>query len=154
VKDFKKKSSDDKKKHYNLIKEYFENEKDLKKEKFQGNKISHKQQKIYNLTFSILNDILKNRPEYIRIVDVGCGTGIITAKLSNFFPQLKRIVAIDFLKPSKFFSLISLKNSKLSFIQANLLNIPFSKRSFDITICLFLLYYIHRDYFKNSIILL
>jgi ubiquinone/menaquinone biosynthesis C-methylase UbiE len=148
VKDFQTSSSDtDKNLHYCSVKKYF------KEEIFTKNKkIIFKKRKIFNLCISILEDFLKQNSKLVNLLDVGSGTGDFTLNLGKKFPQFKQIVGVDFLKEivDKAQDKVTL-NKKILFIQADLLNIPFYNKTFDITICIDVLHHIHRDDLKCAL---
>ena len=77
--------------------------------------------------------------------------GNFTLELVNC-EQFKKIVGIDFLKETL---RLACENTELfervTFIEGDLLNIPFNDRSFDITICLNVLHHIHVKDFSNAI---
>lgn len=142
----------DKNLHYDSIKKYFREDACTKNRYYENTKSSPKQRKIFDLTLSILEDVIRNNPELTKALDAGCGAGNFTLELSQRFPQLKRIVGIDFLKETITNTIKKIKhNKKISFIQSDLLNIPFEDKTFDVTICLDVLHHIYRDDFQNAI---
>ena len=153
VNDFRTPSPDnDKNLHYDSIKKYFREDACTKNGYYETTKNNLKQRKIFDLTLSILEDILKNHPDLTNALDAGCGTGSFTVELSQKFPQFKQIFGMDFLKEIVTIAFEKVEhNKKISFLQADILNIPFDDRSFDVTICLDVLHHIHRDDFKNAI---
>ena len=138
----------DKKLHYKLTKKYFRKNATLKKGYYASKYTEELKQQIrkrdmWEIYYSSLEEILENNSDSTSIIDVGCGMGNFTLELVNR-EQFKIIVGIDFLKETLG---LACENEKLldrvSFIEGNLLNIPFNDRSFDITICLNVLHHIH-----------
>ncbi len=63
-----------------------------------------------------------------RVLDVGCGTGMITFEISKF---VREVVGID---KSKEMIKIAKKSSNIRYIVADALNLPFKDKSFDLVI--------------------
>jgi len=146
----------DKKLHYELIKKYFRKSADLKEgyytTKKKGELKKHiRKRDMWDIYISSLDEILRNDSESKSVIDVGCGMGNFILELINR-EQFKNIVGIDFLKETL---RLAYENEELfervSFIEGDLLNIPFNDRSFDITICLNVLHHIHVKDFSNAI---
>ena len=141
--------NNDKNLYYDSIKKYFREDACAKNRYYENTKISPKQREIFDLTLSILEDVTKNNPKLTKALDAGCGVGSFTFELSQRFPQLKQIVGVDFLKEIVSVAFEKTKNDKkISFIQADLLNMPFDDRNFDLTICIDVLHHIYSDDFK------
>jgi SAM-dependent methyltransferase len=153
VKDLQTSSMDaDKNLHYDSVKTYFKDEARTKNRYFKTAKNSLKQRKIFDLCLSLLEDITKHHSKLIKLMDVGCGAGNFTLEFGKKFPQFKQIVGVDFLKEIVDAAQEKVKqNKKISFIQAELLNIPFNDKTFDVTICIDVLHHIHSDDFKCAI---
>ena len=146
----------DKKLHYRLTKKYFKKNAILKKGFYTSKCTEELKQQIrkrdmWGIYYSSLEEILKNNSDITSVIDVGCGMGNFTLELVNR-EQFKKIVGIDFLKETL---RLACENEKLlervSFIEGNLLNIPFNDRSFDITICLNVLHHIHAKDLSNAL---
>jgi len=157
VKDSKcSKLEKDKKLHYELTKKYFIKNASFR-EKYYITKNTEEIKKeigkrdMWDIYSSSLDGILQNNSESKSVIDVGCGMGNFTLELVNR-EQFRRMVGIDFLKETL---KLACENAKLfkrvTFIEGDLLNIPFNDRSFDITICLNVLHHIHAKDFGNAI---
>ncbi|MDP2684722.1 MAG: methyltransferase domain-containing protein [bacterium] len=93
----------------------------------------------YDQVIKILNkDVNKDKKKVI--LDIGCGTGELEYKLTNFC-QIQKIVAIDF--SEKMLNIAKLKNDKkkVNFILSDLDKIRFSNQSFDVIIILNVLHH-------------
>ncbi len=138
--------------HYDSVKKYFREDECTTTGYRQTTRNIPKQQKIFDLTMSILEGFIGNHSELTKALDAGCGAGSFTLELSQRFPQLKQIVGTDFLRETITDPIKKIKhNKKISFIQSDLLNIPFDDKTFDVTICLDVLHHIYRDDFQNAI---
>lgn len=104
---------------------------------------------LYNLTFKFngygrsLHQYLRTHPiplsRNAKILDAGCGTGLLTMALLKALDQPVRITAVD-LSGS---SIVTAKKAveektgradKVSFTQANVLALPFADKSFDFVV--------------------
>jgi ubiquinone/menaquinone biosynthesis C-methylase UbiE len=104
---------------------------------------------LYNLTFKFngygrsLHQYLRTHPiplsRNAKILDAGCGTGLLTIALLKALDQPVRITAVD-LSGS---SIVTAKKAveekagradKVSFTQANVLALPFADKSFDFVV--------------------
>jgi len=146
----------EKKMHYELTKKYFRKSATSKKGYYTTKNTEELKQKIrkrdmWDIYSSSLNEILQNNSESKSVIDVGCGMGEFTLELVSR-EQFKKIVGIDFLKET---FRLTYENTKLferaTFIEGDLLSIPFNDRSFDITICINVLHHIHVKDFSNAI---
>ena len=142
--------------HYNLVKNYFRKDAEKKRNfyKFKSEEKVEKEikkrsmWKIYMLT---LDEILKKDTKISSVIDAACGMGNFTMELAKHNNFIK-IVGFDFLKET--FSLTNENKNifgNISFLQANLLNLPFKNRSFDFTVCLNTLHHIYEDDFYKTI---
>ena len=149
------KLKEDRKIHYQTIKSYFKNQVKDKKGYYTKNideiKQDITQREMWDLYKSCLDDLIKNNPKITSVIDVGCGMGHITLELCKY-KNLKNIVGIDFLRDT--FNLTRENKKifqKVSFIEGNLLNLPFTDSCYDITLCLNTLHHIHPKDFKQSL---
>lgn len=147
----------DKKLHYELTKEHFR-ESALHKDGYydakKRGKLKHDiwQRKIWDICISMLDKLLQNSPEIMRVIDIGCGRGDFTIELAKRYPQFEEIVGIDFLREAIGIARKNAKQfDKVSFKRENLLNIPFKDKNFDLTICINLLHHVHIDDFNKAI---
>ena len=157
VKDFNcSKLEKDKKVHYESTKKYFRKNANFKEGYYTTKNTEEIKKEIgkrdmWDIYSSSLDEILQNNTESKSVIDVGCGMGNFTLELVNR-EQFKKIVGVDFLKETL---KLACENAKLfqraTFIEGDLLNIPFIDRSFDITICLNVLHHIHVKDFDNAI---
>lgn len=87
-------------------------------------------------------------PEYIKdnsmILDVGCGVGYLSSKFANKHCRIYGIdIAFNYLK------MAVRKDNPYNFVQADILNLPFKDKSFDIIVCSEVLE--HIPYVENSL---
>lgn len=79
-------------------------------------------------------------PAHARVLDAGCGTGLLTAALRQALPRPVRIVAMDLSAPSLFTARENVTagsspaTHQINFAQANLLQLPFANDSFDLVV--------------------
>jgi ubiquinone/menaquinone biosynthesis C-methylase UbiE len=149
-------SDNEKKLHYENVKEYFKKSAadkfgfyDFKSEEKLEREL--KKRSMWKIYTSILNEILKGDSYISNVIDVACGMGNFTRELSKY-DEFKKIVGIDFLKET--FEIARNTNNKfvdISFIQADLLNLPFTDQSFDFTICLNTLHHIYKNDLNKAI---
>jgi SAM-dependent methyltransferase len=145
-----------KKLHYALVKKYFRKDAAKRKGYYDSKDIEElkydlKKRKIWKIYTSTLDEILHKNAEIFNVIDVGCGMGNFTFELVHR-KQFKKIVGIDFLTETFDIARENKKNfGKVSFIQGDLLNLPFTDESFDMTVCLNVLHHIHKDDFSKAI---
>lgn len=126
----------DKKANQNEEKKTIENFGDEWK-KFDQSKLPHELKKIFQQYFEIAK-INKNFKKFI-VADFGCGSGRWSKILS---PYVKKVYCID-ASDSVFIAKKNLsKNSNISFVKANLNELPFKKNFFDFGFCLGVLHHI------------
>jgi ubiquinone/menaquinone biosynthesis C-methylase UbiE len=146
----------DKKLHYELTKNYFiENAVDkrgyYRSKNVEEIKNDIQKREMWDVYTSILKNILQDNPELTSVADIGCGMGNFCIELTQH-KLFNKIVGLDFLKET-----FNLTNDNLSlfqnvdFIQADLLDIPFKSKSFDVVFCLNTLHHIHPLDFKRAI---
>ena len=104
------------------------------------------QLRVRKLALNILQPIFQNTPEILTAIDVACGKGDFTIQLSEHFPQLVKIWGCDFSEESL---VIGRKDAasldRISFQQADLLDMPFANQHFDLTLCINVLHIILPD---------
>lgn len=150
-------SIEGKKSHYELVKRYFR-ESAVKKKGYYDAKYREKlrydprELKIWDICFSIMDKILQNNTGIKRLIDVGCGIGDFTLDLAVKYSQFEKIVGIDFLKENVDIAYQKAEQFKNAFFfEADLLDIPFDDRSFDVTICINVLHHVHINDFNKAI---
>lgn len=105
---------------------------------------------LYNLTFKFngygrsLNHYLRTHPLPIesgaRVLDAGCGTGLLTLALLKALPVHVQVTALDLSAPSletarRAVSDLSPRTARrVSYMQANVLALPFADGSFDLVV--------------------
>jgi SAM-dependent methyltransferase len=137
----------DKKSHYNLVENYFKKN-ILKKKGYYDKPLP----RVYGTCTLILDEITHNNHEIKKLIDVGCGVGTFTLELEKNFPQISEIVGMDFLKEVVATAKEKARQlNKVTFVEGNILDIPFENRTFDVTVCTNLIHHIHRDDFKKAI---
>jgi len=138
TKDYFKKSAAGKKGYY-IEKSIDEVKYDLKKRKMW---------KIYVL---VLEKLLQNDSKIINLLDAGCGMGNFTLELAVHNNKFKNIVGIDFLKETINLARENKKQfEKVTFLQGDLIKLPFCDKSFDVTFCLNVLHHIQKEDFNNA----
>ncbi len=101
---------------------------------------------LYNLTFKV-NGYGRSLERYFelslpllpvdaRILDAGCGTGLLTKALIRALPRSAKITAMDLSASSLRTARDGVKTSahEICFAQANLLVLPFANNSFDLVV--------------------
>jgi malonyl-CoA O-methyltransferase len=78
----------------------------------------------------LLAQVLKE-PEPSALLDVGCGTGYLTVKIKEHFPQSK-VIGLDFAQGM--LEVARSKNDRIAWVLADGNSLPFSDGSFDILI--------------------
>ena len=82
---------------------------------------------------SVLEDYLgKKNLDELRVMDIGCSTGIIDDYLSNFF---KSLTGIDIDNKAIEYSKRNFEKTNLKFEIGDGLNLKFNDNSFDLVIC-------------------
>ena len=104
---------------------------------------------LYNLTFKFngygrsLHQYLRTHPiplsRHAKILDAGCGTGLLTIALLKALDQPVRITAVDLsgssiVKAKKTIEEKAGRADKVWFTQANVLALPFADKSFDFVV--------------------
>ncbi len=86
------------------------------------------------------NDIV-NRVKFregMRVLEVACGTGIVTRKLRELLPKSATIVATDLSEPMLDFARRNLNGTGgVEWQQADAMALPFADESFDLVVCQF-----------------
>lgn len=135
--------------HYEMTKNYFRKSVAGKKGYYINKSLGEvkndlKKRTMWKTYVSILDNLLMNDSESISVLDAGCGMGNFVLELTNY-DQFNKIVGIDFLKETFYLAFENKKQfEKVTFIQGNLLNLPFQTKSFDVTFCLNVLHHIHK----------
>lgn len=113
-----------------------------------GGSLKHKRRVLWlrKKTLCKMDKLLRYDPYISSVIDVGCGRGDFTIKIAKRYPQLSKIWGCDFVK-----EVLSIARKdaasleRVSFQEADLLNMPFEDNSFDLTICLYVLHHIHES---------
>ena len=150
-------SDNEKNLHYELIRNYFKNSAQQKKGYYKGKTFNQietklKKREMWKSYISLLDNIIDGNKKINRAIDVGCGMGNLVLELSHR-GNICSIVGMDFVKDT--FQLAS-ENihlfSGVTFIEGNITDIPFNKRSFNITFCLNVLHHIHLNDLSKSLV--
>jgi len=100
---------------------------------------------MWSIYTSCLDGLIVDNTEMKDVVDLGCGMGHFVLELEQR-DHFNRIVGVDFLRNT--FQLALESNGLfdgVSFIEGDILRLPFPSRSFDVSFCLNVLHHIHRD---------
>lgn|GEM_PF-1197433 len=149
-------STESKKSHYELVKHYFKknivNRNGYQAEYKNAIKKDRRRSKIQDICFSILDQIMQSESGVKKLIDVGCGVGDFTLDLAVKYSQFEKVVGIDFLKERVDIARQKVEQIKnVFFFEADLLDIPFVDRSFDMTICINVLHHVYIDDFSKAI---
>jgi SAM-dependent methyltransferase len=136
--------------HYDLLKSYFYNDA-LRRKGFYRPKGKKevlpqiRKRAMWEIYTSCLDDLVVNNADIDDVVDLGCGMGHFVLELDQRH-SFQRIVGLDFLRDT---FQVALENNGLfagvSFVEGDLVQIPFRKRSFDVSFCLNVLHHIHGE---------
>jgi ubiquinone/menaquinone biosynthesis C-methylase UbiE len=75
------------------------------------------------------------RPGARRILDVGCGTGILLPYFFEIYPQAASIVEFDFANAMLVENARKFRRECVSYVCGDARNLPFRQSSFDIVLC-------------------
>lgn len=82
-----------------------------------------------------IKNILHDKSSSIKILDVGCGPGLLSKTLAIFFPK-SHITAMDISKIALRLAKKNLeKKNNIDFVLANVNALPFKSASFDVIVC-------------------
>lgn len=93
-----------------------------------------------------LDKLLRYDSNISNVIDVGCGRGDFTIEIAKRYPQLGKICGCDFCK-----EVLSIARKeaaspeRISFQEADILDMPFEDNSFDLTLCNNVLHHIHES---------
>lgn len=108
--------------------------------------------RIRKMVLNILDKLLPCNPNISSSIDVGSGRGDFTIEIAKRYPQLEKIHGCDFVKETL---AIARKESasinKVSFEEADLLNMPYGANSFDLTLCINVLHIIYKDDLEKAL---
>lgn len=104
------------------------------------------QLRVRKMVIGILNKLFTYDSNILKVIDVGCGKGDFTIEIAKCFQQLSKICGCDFVKEALS---IARKDSysfeKISFQEADLLNMPYKDNYFDLTICINMIHHIDKS---------
>lgn len=138
------------KEHYEKTKEFFRI-RAIEKQGYydaEPGRLKHSiwQRRIRKMALRSLDKLLRYYSNISRVLDVGCGRGDFTIEIAKRYPQLSEIWGCDF---SKEVLSIARKDAaslgRVSFQEADLLNLPFEDNSFDSVLCINTLHHIHEN---------
>lgn len=86
----------------------------------------------HSLVLSIINKYFKSRKE-LRILDAGCGTGLLAQKMQTF----GKVIGVDISREALKFT----KQRHVTAIQASVTDLPFPANSFDLVVSIDVLYH-------------
>ena len=72
-----------------------------------------------------------------RVLEIACGTGVVTRALAGALPTTSTIVASDLNQPMLDCAQTQLASENVEWRQADALNLPFEDREFDAVVCQF-----------------
>ena len=139
----------DRNSHYDKTKEAFKFsaiERDGYYDATPGKSLRHRlvQLRVRKIALNILADVVRSAPHITTAIDVGCGRGDFTMELTKRFPQLVEVSGCDFSKETLSIAKGNAASlDRVSFYEAELLDIPFADQFFDVTLCINVLHHIH-----------
>jgi ubiquinone/menaquinone biosynthesis C-methylase UbiE len=138
--------------HYKQTKEFFRisaTERQGYYDAQAGGPLKHNpwQRRTRRMALRVLDKLSEKSPGNIStLIDVGCGRGDFTIQIAQQCPYLTKIYGCDFSKETLS---IAQKDAasleKITFQEANLLDMPFEDKQFDAAICINVLHHIHKD---------
>jgi ubiquinone/menaquinone biosynthesis C-methylase UbiE len=139
-----------------MVKKYFKKDAEKNKRFYSSRSRKEVENKIkkrymWKTYHEILDQIINKNTNISSVIDIACGMGNLIIELSKH-NNFKRIVGIDFLKET--FSIAWKSESifgNISFLQGDLINLPFNNQSFDFSICINTLHHIHNKDFNRAI---
>jgi ubiquinone/menaquinone biosynthesis C-methylase UbiE len=140
--------------HYKLTKDYFRKSVTVKRGYYIDKSLDEvkcdiQKRTMWKIYVLVLKKLLQNDSNIINLLDAGCGMGNFTLELANH-NKFKNIVGIDFLIETINLALENKKQfEKITFLQGDLVKMPFCEKSFDVTFCLNVLHHIHKEDFNN-----
>jgi ubiquinone/menaquinone biosynthesis C-methylase UbiE len=95
---------------------------------------------------NILSEVTKSHPNIKSLVTLGCGRGDFTIEIAEKFPFIAKIEGVDCVTESlQIAEKESAHLSQVKFRKGNLLNLPYSDKSFDVSLCINVFHHIHED---------
>jgi ubiquinone/menaquinone biosynthesis C-methylase UbiE len=147
----------DKNDHYKITKEFHRIgavEKNGYYEAVKGRPLKHTvwQLRIRKILLRVLDKLFRSNPDISSSIDAGCGRGDFTIEVANRYSQLSTVYGCDFVREALS---IGRKESQsienISFQQAELINMPYSDNSIDITLCINVIHVIHKDDLEKAL---
>jgi len=144
--------------HYKQTKEFFRisaTERQGYYDAQAGGPLKHNpwQRRIRRMALRVLDKLSEKKPGNIStLIDIGCGRGDFAMQMAQRYPHLTKIYGCDFSKETLSIArqnAASLKN--ITFWEADLLDMPFEDKQFDVAICINVLHHIHKDNLAKAV---
>jgi len=132
------------------VKTYFHRDALEYQQYYEGNDIEEIRRKLrrrndWNTYTSVLDALFKNDDTIDSAIDIGCGIGNVLFELV-WRKKFATIVGVDFLRETmripheqpRYFG-------SVQFLQGDVVHLPFTEKSFDLTICFNMLHHIYED---------
>ncbi len=113
----------------------------------------HIQLRVQKIILNTLDQLLNcGNPDITSAIDVGCGRGDFTIEIAKRYSQLIQIHGCDFVKENlSIAKRLSESMGKITFHEANILNMPFNNNSFDLTVCINTLHHIYIEDLEKAL---
>jgi len=108
---------------------------------------------IRKMILKVLDQLLKeNSGNLSTLIDVGCGKADFALEIARRYPNFTLIYGTDFSRETLSIAREETKEfEQINICEANLLELPFEDRKFDITICVNVLHHIHQNDLPRAI---
>lgn len=130
--------------YYANLKEYFEEHARQRPSAVHPVKQLMDHATIWTPLFSLLEPLMNHDSTIQSLAEIGCGTGTLLKTIAHRFPAYHEILGVDFS-----FDILKIgrqhtdSETPISYLNADLLHLPFPSQSIDVTLCVNVLHHIH-----------